>query len=92
MESAIKSKAAEDLSQWQVQRQTRLNSKKESNRSEEQVLLELLESEVEGGNPWERVTKLIDLSTESTDSKKSDNSRMKKLLIQLKNEPIKANN
>jgi hypothetical protein len=91
VEKTQKSKASEELSTWQLQRSTRLNAKKEKNRSEEQVLLESLESEVEGANPWDRVTKLVDLSMDTTEGKKSDISRMKKLLIQLKNEPIKTN-
>jgi len=91
VEKSYRVKAGEELSQWGLQRTTRLNAKKEKNRSEEQVLLESLESEVEGSNTWERVTKMVDLATESTDAKKSDNTRMKKLFIQLKNEPVKAN-
>lgn len=90
VERNVKSKASEDLSQWTTQRQVRLNAKKEKNRSEEQVLLESFESEVEGAKPWERVTKLIDLNLDVTETNKSDISRLKKLLIQLKNEPIKG--
>ena len=79
------------MSNWTAQRNVRLSAKKEKNRSEEQVLLESLESEVEGGNAWDRVTKLIDISADATtDSKKSDVSRMRKLFIQLKNEPLES--
>lgn len=93
VERAHRAKATEDLQQWQLQRQTRLGAKKEKNRSEEQVLLESIESEVEASNSWDRVTKLVDLATEpSTDNKKADTTRMKKLLIQLKNEPLPAKN
>jgi Tfp pilus assembly protein FimV len=87
-ERSTRAKANEDLSNWTLQRDVRLNAKKEKNRSEEQVLLESLESEVEGGNAWERVTKLIDLSADALDKKSSDVSRMRKLFIQLKNEPL----
>ena len=59
----------------------------DSNRSEEQVLLENIESEVDANNNWERVTKLIDAG-ESADAAKADVTRMRKLFIQLKNEPI----
>mmetsp|Transcript_24835 Transcript_24835/g.22550 ORF Transcript_24835/g.22550 Transcript_24835/m.22550 type:complete len:154 (+) Transcript_24835:40-501(+) len=89
IEKTTRAKAHDDLQNWTAQRDVRLNAKKESNRSEEQVLLESIQSEEEVGNAWERVTKLIDISAEA-DTKKSDVSRMKKLLIQLKNEPIKA--
>lgn len=37
---------------------------------------------------WDRVSKLIDSSAEAVDSKGSDVSRMRKLFIQLKNEPL----
>jgi hypothetical protein len=46
-EKSTRSKAGEDLSNWKQQREIRLNAKKDSNRSEEQVLLETLESEAE---------------------------------------------
>lgn len=65
-----------------------MNANKEKNRSEEQVLLEKVEYELESGNSWERVTKLIDNEAEEDD--KSDTSRMRKLFIQLKNEPLEA--
>lgn len=45
-EKASRAKAQEDYATWKTQRDIRLNAKKESNRSEEQVLLEALESEV----------------------------------------------
>ena len=38
VEKAHKSKAADDLQNWNMQRQARLNAKKEKNRSEEQVI------------------------------------------------------
>jgi Clathrin light chain len=59
----------------------------ETNRSEEQVLLETLESDVDG-NIWERVGKLIDAASENPDPSKADVNRMRKLFIQLKNEPL----
>ena len=83
----MKQKGSADLESWTQQREIRLNSKKESNRSEEQVLLETLESESDAANSWERVMKLIDASAEA-DGDKIDVSRMRKLFIQLKNEPI----
>jgi hypothetical protein len=84
-----------------------LTAKKESNRSEEQVHLEALESEVEVMKNWDRVIKLIDTgstgstggtSKDSNASKEaeaalargSDVSRMRKLFIQLKNDPLEV--
>ena len=86
---AAKEKAAADLADWNTQRQVRLNANKDKNRSEEQVLLEKVEYELEGGNTWERVTKLIDNDVDA-DSEKSDTTRMRKLFIQLKNEPLET--
>jgi hypothetical protein len=66
-----------------------LKAKKEQNRSEEQVFLETLEVDADGGNTWERVTKLIDANAgDSGDSDKADTARMRKLFIQLKSEPL----
>jgi len=80
--------AADDLASWNSQRDIRLSAKKNANRQEEQVLLETLESEVDGANVWERVTKLIDANQDAAvESKKADTGRMRKLFIQLKNGP-----
>ena len=67
----------------------KMNANKERNRSEEQVLLEKVEYELESGNCWERVTKLIDNDADA-DADKSDTTRMRKLFIQLKNEPLES--
>lgn len=69
----------------------KLNAKKETNRTEEQVLLEQQESDLDAGNVWDRVTKLIETSVDQPDDpNKADVSRMRKLFIQLKNEPLEA--
>jgi hypothetical protein len=68
-----------------------LNAKKEVNRTEEQVLLEQQESDLDAGNVWDRVTKLIEASVDQPDdANKADVSRMRKLFIQLKNEPLES--
>ena len=88
-ENKVKVTAASDLSTWNSQRDVRLASKKDSNRTAEQVFLETIESDIDGVNTWDRVTKLIDASQESVATdEKADVSRMRKLFIQLKNEPI----
>mmetsp|Transcript_15697 Transcript_15697/g.16442 ORF Transcript_15697/g.16442 Transcript_15697/m.16442 type:complete len:155 (+) Transcript_15697:25-489(+) len=90
-EEESKASAAQDLSNWQSQREVRLNAKKEVNRTEEQVLLEQHESDLDAGNVWDRVTKLIEASVDAPDDpNKSDVSRMRKLFIQLKNEPLEV--
>lgn len=97
-EKVTKAKAADELANWNKQREIRLSSKKDSNRQEEQVLLETLESEVDAPNTWDRVTKLIDTNQpeapteKGAESTKVDTGRMKKLFIQLKNEPITSAN
>jgi hypothetical protein len=83
----MKAKAAEDMANWVAQREIRMSAKKDKNRSEEQVLLEGIESDADGNNVWERVTKLIDQSAEP-ETGKADVTRMRKLFIQLKNEPL----
>mmetsp|Transcript_42809 Transcript_42809/g.87496 ORF Transcript_42809/g.87496 Transcript_42809/m.87496 type:complete len:165 (+) Transcript_42809:75-569(+) len=87
MQKAARANAEEERAAWNTQRDIRLKAKKDSNRSEEQVLQEALESEVENSKTWERVSKLIDAG-ESADGKGSDTSRMRKLFIQLKSEPL----
>lgn len=89
-EEAAKAAAAEELANYLAQRETRMNAKKEINRSEEQVLLEQLESDLDGGNVWDRCTKLIEAGNDVPDSDKADVSRMRKLFIQLKNEPLET--
>jgi hypothetical protein len=90
-EEEAKVSASQDLSGWLSQKEVRLNAKKEVNRTEEQVLLEQLESDLDAGNVWDRVTKLIETSVDTPDDpSKSDVSRMRKLFIQLKNEPLEV--
>ena len=79
--------AGKDLAQFVAERDAGRESKMSKNRSEEQVKLEALEADLESDNPWERVVKLVDLQQEGEGS---DVSRMRSILIQLKNEPIKA--
>lgn len=90
-EEESRATAAQDLATWQSQREVRLNAKKEVNRAEEQVLLEQHESDLDAANVWDRVSKLIEASVDAPDDpSKSDVSRMRKLFIQLKNEPLES--
>ena len=81
--------AKRDLDSFNSQRDARLNSKKEVNRSNEQVFLERQESELDG-NTWDRVSNLIEANVDDNELEKADVSRMRKLFIQLKNEPLEA--
>jgi hypothetical protein len=88
-EKAARAQAAQDHSTWSEQRDFRLNTKKETNRSEEQEKLESVESESENLQTWDRVAKLIDSGVEASElATTSDTSRMHKLFIHLKNEPL----
>ena len=85
----VRETAQNELDGWNQQRDLRLVAKKESNRTEEQVKVEQLTSEAEALKTWDRVSKLIDAG-EGSDAKGSDVSRMRKLFIQLKNEPLET--
>ena len=86
-EKQVRASAQDELDQWKLQRDARLNAKKDKNRTEEAVVIESLVSEVDAFKLWDRVSKLVDLS-ENPDKKGQDTSRMRKLFIQLKNEPL----
>mmetsp|Transcript_23994 Transcript_23994/g.66720 ORF Transcript_23994/g.66720 Transcript_23994/m.66720 type:complete len:193 (-) Transcript_23994:93-671(-) len=85
----VRTTAEEELSSWNQQRGIRMQAKAESNRTEEQVKVEQLNSEADALKTWERVSTLIDVG-EGSDNKGSDTSRMRKLFIHLKNEPLEV--
>ena len=92
MERTVRTNAAEDMAKWTQQREIRLKAKKETNRSEEQLLLETLESEADpAGNSWERIGKLIPADADA-EGKKADVKRMRSLLIELKRDPVVTKN
>ena len=86
-EKVVRAEADEERANWNTQRDIRLKAKKDSNRSEEQVVQEQVVSESENLKIWDRVSKLIDAG-DAADNKGSDTGRMRKLFIQLKNEPL----
>ena len=89
-EQAVRKLADEEKSKWVSQRDMKMKSKMENNRSEEVLFKEQLQSEAENLKTWERVSKLIDAG-EGVDMKEGyDTSRMHKLFIQLKNEPLES--
>lgn len=89
-EQAVRKLADEEKSNWVSQRDMKMKSKMENNRSEEVLFKEQLQSEAENLKTWERVSKLIDAG-EGVDMKEGyDTSRMHKLFIQLKNEPLES--
>ncbi len=88
-EKSSRDKARDELEQWKTQREVRLTAKKDSNRAGEQVFVESMTSESELLKTWDRVSKLIDAG-ETVDAKGSDTTRMRKLFIQLRNEPLEV--
>lgn len=87
-EKTARAKASEEISTLNTQRTIKLNAKKESNRNEEQVFVESIESDLASANIWDRVTKLIDANAGESADSTTDVGRMRKLFIQLKNEPL----
>ena len=85
-EKQSRAQATEEMAGWKQQREIRITTKKETNRIEEKVKVETTESEVTNLKVWDRVSKLI--NSEEIDTKGSDTTRMRKLFIQLKNEPL----
>jgi hypothetical protein len=85
------STAQKDLNEWHKQRSDRLSKKKDINRSAETVVKQGLAADCKDKAAWGRVLKLVDAADAAAASAgKSDIARMQNILIQLKNEPLKA--
>jgi hypothetical protein len=87
-DKAAREKASEELANWKTQRDVRLNAKKDKNRTEEAVTIETLDAESGNAKPWDRLPKLIDSNEAAPSEGTKDVSRMRKLFIHLKNEPL----
>mmetsp|Transcript_11368 Transcript_11368/g.15550 ORF Transcript_11368/g.15550 Transcript_11368/m.15550 type:complete len:135 (+) Transcript_11368:102-506(+) len=81
-----KERAKEALENFEAERQTKLRESMQNNREAEQLLMEQLASDIESENPWDRIVSLVDLQTGMSDET-LDVSRMRQVLIQLKNSP-----
>merc|ERR1719428_2099726 len=82
-------KAKEDIAAWYEERKTNNAKKAKSNREEEATLEAARAEQMKpGANPWERIVDLIDTNAQANvaDGVK-DTSRMRTLLISLKNNP-----
>lgn len=63
----------------------------QQNREKEQLLMEQFDTEIDSEkNPWERIVGLVDLQMGMSDEN-FDVSRMRQVLIQLKNSPPSNN-
>ena len=72
----------QEILAWSDKRKEKQEKKAEMNRQEEEKYLESIKADMECANPWERVTKLVDMTAES----EHDMSRMKQVMIRMKND------
>jgi hypothetical protein len=78
-----------DLEKFQAAREVKRETRMANNRSDEQQKLEAIEADLENDNSWQKVCKLVELSGDSI-SEAADTKRMRDVMIQLKNEPSRA--
>mmetsp|Transcript_25224 Transcript_25224/g.77781 ORF Transcript_25224/g.77781 Transcript_25224/m.77781 type:complete len:126 (-) Transcript_25224:332-709(-) len=86
-ENLEKAKAA--LEAFETERETKKKDLMAKNREAEQRLMEQIATDNESSNPWDRIVSLVDLQTGTSDET-LDVSRMRQVLIQLKNSPPTA--
>jgi Clathrin light chain len=77
------------LETFQKEREMKRESTMIKNRNDEQAKLEAIEADLENDNSWQRVCKMVELQSESTD-KALDVKRMRDVMILLKNDTTKA--
>ena len=77
------------LEAFQKEREMKRESTMIKNRNDEQAKLEAIEADLENDNSWQRVCKMVELQSESTD-KALDVKRMRDVMILLKNDTAKA--
>lgn len=82
-------KAEADIAAFQAEREKRREARMATNRSDEQDKLEAIEADLENDNSWQKVVKMIELNQDSSEGA-VDTSRMKDLLVLLKNDPALA--
>ena len=77
------------LETFQKEREAKREATMITNRNDEQAKLEAIEADLENDNSWQRVCKMVELQSESTD-KAQDVKRMRDVMILLKNDTTKA--
>jgi len=82
----LKKQAAKELEDWYKRYEEQLNKNKETNRNDEQTVVQAEVNSIEPGTEWERVAKQCDFSSKNTRNIK-DVSRMRGILLQLKQNP-----
>ena len=83
-------KGTADLQEWHAQNEAKKRDRDAANKSEESAFVEQRD-ETTPGSEWERVGRLVDLSSKSTRVCTKDTSRLKSLLIQLKQTGLSKN-
>jgi len=81
-------KAKEDLDKYYSTRGEKIQTVKAQNRNDEKAYMSDLASLMKSGAVWEKVTKFTNLTAKNNEKRPVD--RMRKLLIQLKNEKAQA--
>lgn len=82
-------KAEADIAAFQAEREKCREARMAKNRSDEQDKLEAIEADLENDNSWQKVVKMIELNQDSSEGA-VDTSRMKDILVLLKNDPAVA--
>jgi hypothetical protein len=85
----MKAAAQKELAQWYESKRSGSVSKAKTNRAREAEFLAAINDALAAENPWERIMALVDVSNTEKEEGKKDLSRLKGLLIQLKNSPQK---
>jgi len=83
----LREQAKRDLDEWYRNRQEKLDKAMKRNRTQEQEFATDRDS-TPAGQEWERVAKLIEFNPKSARASK-DLSRMRTILLQMKNQPAK---
>lgn len=90
----MRQQAADDLQRWYDEKKQRHTTRKSTNRSDEQVTVARRDAANQpSANPWERVASLLGPAANvepiaGSNVKRTDVSRMKQVLIQLKSTPL----
>lgn len=87
--AAMAEQAQKDMEEFQAQREIKRETKMSRNRAEEQSKLEAMEADLENDNSWQRVIKLVEFQ-QDTEDKADDITRMRDVMIVLKNDTEKA--
>lgn len=80
--------AAKDfVDNFKAKREAKRDAKMAKNREDEQAKLECIEADLEEDNSWQRVSKMVELTQDSSlDDTTEDTKQMRDLFIKLKNE------